>query len=159
MERASRVVIVNTASVVRDCVNARHNGCVRRSFSVALFLLLLLAVTSERAFAGSDKCAGGGFTVLGLSGKQERTIPASSVGSTFLVKGKYVEFTVDAATFGIRNWTLTGAPNDLDITGGSRTVVFASKIPDHRGLVLNSSVSVNINQESLVLSRTVRGCP
>jgi hypothetical protein len=117
----------------------------------------LLTVLSGQAFAGSDKCAGGGFTVLGLSGKQKKTIPASSVGSSFLVKGKYVEFTVDAATFGIRNYTLTAAPNDLDITGGSRTVVFASKIPDHRGIVLNGGVLVDINKESLVLKRTGPG--
>ncbi|HST24346.1 MAG TPA: hypothetical protein VLR90_24815 [Blastocatellia bacterium] len=116
-----------------------------------------MAVISGQAFAGSDKCAGGGFTVLGLSGKQKKTVSASSVGSSFLVKGKYVEFTVDAATFGIRNYTLTSAPNDLDITGGVRTVVFASKIPDHRGIVLNSGVLVDLNNESLVLKRTGHG--
>ena len=51
-------------------------------------------------------------------------MPASLVPSSFLVKGKYVEFTVDAATFGVRDWTLTGVPNPIDITGGKRTVVY-----------------------------------
>jgi len=46
---------------------------------------------------------------------QRRIVLASNVGSSFLVKGKYIEFTVDAATFGVRDWTLTGAPNVLDI--------------------------------------------
>jgi hypothetical protein len=94
---------------------------------------------------------------LGYSGKQDATVPASGIGNTFLVKGKYVEFTVDAATFGVRNWTLTGAPNPLDITGGVWTVVFASKLPDHRGLVLNSGVSVKMDKESLVISRSGPG--
>jgi hypothetical protein len=117
----------------------------------------LLIGLSGQAIADSDKCAGGGFTALGLSGKQRRTIPASSIGSSFLVKGKYVGFTVDAATFGVRNWTLTGAPNDLDITGNSRIIVFASKIPDHRGIALNSGVTANLNNESIVLTRTGPG--
>ena len=36
---------------------------------------------------------------LRVSGNQRVTVPAGSVPSSFLVKGKYVEFTVDAATF------------------------------------------------------------
>src|SRR5262249_55408308 len=75
----------------------------------------------------------------------------------FLVKGKYVEFYVEAPTFGIRDWALTGVPNPLDITGGRRTVVFADKIPDHRGLSLVSDVSVDSNNESLVIQRTGPG--
>ena len=82
---------------------------------------------------------------------------AASLPSTFLVKGKYVEFTVDAATFGLYNWTLTGAANPLDITGGKRTVVFSSKLPDHRGLVLTSDVTVDSSGESIVISRTGPG--
>src|SRR4029079_10366116 len=80
-------------------------------------------------------------------------VSAASLPSTFLVKGKYVEFTVDAATFGLYNWTLTGAANSLDITGGKRTVVFSSKLPDHRGLVLTSDVTVDSFGESIVISR------
>jgi len=127
-----------------------------------MFIVTLAASSmvcaSERAFAAASAgCVGGGFTVLGLSGSQNAIVPAAQVGSTFLVKGLYNEFAVDAQTFGVRDWTLTGAPNDLDLTGGRRTVVFASKIPDHRGLVLTSDVSVNSSGESLVIARTGDG--
>ena len=45
----------------------------------------------------------------------------------FLVRGRYVEFTVVSETFGIKNYTFTGAANPRDMTGGRRTVAFASK--------------------------------
>src|SRR6267143_6912560 len=112
----------------------------------------------DRAFAASSKgCVDGGFSLLGLSGDQKAIVQASQVGATFLVKGTYVEFTVDADTFGVRNWTLTGVPNPLDITGGRRTVVFTAKIPDHRGLFLSSDVSVEISKEALVIQRMGSG--
>ena len=115
-------------------------------FNRVLIVLTMASVllASHSAFAASSKgCVGGGFSLLGLSGDQKAIVPASQVGATFLVKGTYVEFTVDADTFGVRNWTLTGAPNQLDITGGRSTVVFASKIPDHRGLALTGDISVD----------------
>src|SRR6266403_4726356 len=122
---------------------------------IGAVLLTLMAVPGFAA--SSAGCTGGGFSLLGLSGDQRGIVLAGNVPTTFLVKGKYVEFTVDAATFGVRDWTLTGAPNPLDITGGQRTTVFASKMPNHRGLVLNSGVSVNSSAESLVLTRTGPG--
>jgi hypothetical protein len=79
------------------------------------------------------------------------------VGSLFLVKGKYVEFSVSSSTFGVWDWTLTGAPNPLDLTGGTRTVVFTRKTPHHKGLTLTSDVSVEISRESLVIQRTGPG--
>jgi hypothetical protein len=113
---------------------------------------------SVPSFAASSKgCSGGGFSLLGLSGDQKTIVLASKVGSTFLVKGKYIEFTVDAVTFGVRDWTLTGAANVLDITGGRRTIVYTAKMPDHRGLFLNSDVSVEISKESLVIERMGSG--
>jgi len=130
------------------------------SFNRVLTALTVVSVllAPHRAFAASSKgCVGGGFSLLGLSGDQKAIVPASQVGATFLVKGKYVEFTVDADTFGVRNWTLTGAPNQLDLTGGRSTVVFASKIPDHRGLALTGDISVESSRESLVISRTGAG--
>src|SRR3982074_958769 len=126
--------------------------------SLPVISAVLLTLIPAPAFAASSKgCTGGGFSLLGLSGDQKRIVLASDVGSSFLVKGKYVEFTVDAATFGVRDWTLTGAPNILDITGGRRTVVFTAKMPDHRGLLLDSDVSVRISKESLVIERTGSG--
>jgi hypothetical protein len=127
----------------------------RALFIISTLFLILMTVPG---FAASSKgCTGGGFSLLGLSGDQRRVVLAQDVGSTFLVKGKYIEFTVDAATFGVRDWTLTGAPNVLDITGGRRTIVFTAKMPDHRGLFLNSDVSVRISKESLVIERTGSG--
>jgi hypothetical protein len=64
---------------------------------------------------------------------------------------------VDADTFGVRDWTLTGVPNPLDITGGRRTVVFTAKIPDHRGLFLSNDVSVDISKEAFVIQRMGSG--
>src|SRR3981081_3266145 len=103
---------------------------------------ILLTLVAAPGFAASSKgCTSGGFSLLGLSGDQKKIVLAHDVGSSFLVKGRYIEFTVDATTFGVRDWTLTGAPNVLDITGGRRTIVYTTKTPDHRGLFLNSDVS------------------
>jgi hypothetical protein len=119
-----------------------------------LFIVLALCTMSSLTEAASSRgCEGGGFVLLGLAGDQDTTVPASSVPNTFLVKGRYVEFTVDAPTFGVRDWTLTGAPSELDITGGRRSPVFASKMPDHRGLTLTSGVRVKMDGGSLVISR------
>jgi hypothetical protein len=96
-------------------------------FGAAVLALLMMAAVDRACAAASAGCTGGGFTFLGLSGNQRGSVPAGSVPGSFLVKGKYVEFTVDAATFDVRDWTLTGAPNPLDITGGRRTVVFCEQ--------------------------------
>jgi len=117
----------------------------------------VMLAPQQAVAASSAGCTGGGFSLLGLSGDQRTIVVASKLDRAFLVKGKYVEFTVDSDTLGVRDWTLTGVPNKLDITGGRRTVVFASKIPDHRGLTLSSDVSVRIAGESLVISRTGDG--
>jgi hypothetical protein len=122
---------------------------------IGALLLVLMAVPGFAA--SSDGCTGGGFSLLGLSGDQKRIVPAGNVPNTFLIKGRYVEFTVDADTFGVRDWTLTGVPSPLDITGGRRTVVFTAKIPNHRGLFLSSDVSVDISKEALVIQRMGSG--
>jgi hypothetical protein len=124
-----------------------------------LFLAIAAAVVlaGRGSAAPSAGCAGGGFSLVGLSGDQTTTVPAAGLPATFLVKGKYVEFTVDSASFGIRNYTFTGAPNALDLTGGRRTVVFASKSPDNRGLVLTGPVSVALSGEGLVIGRAGPG--
>jgi hypothetical protein len=131
-----------------------------RRLGAAALLLVLAGVASFAApgkAASSKGCVGGGFSVLGLSGKQDATIPAAGVPATFLVKGKYIEFTVVAGSFGIENYTFTGAPSALDMTGGKRTVAFASKTPDHRGLSLTGDVSVKLNNGDIVLQRSGPG--
>jgi hypothetical protein len=126
---------------------------------IALTATALLAVAGEAHAASSKGCEGGGFTVLGVAGDRvTRIVPAAQVGGTFLVKGRYIEFSVDADSFGVRDWTLTGAPNELDLTGGRRTVGYAAKIPNHRKLTLTNDVQVSIDRDALELTRTGSGC-
>jgi hypothetical protein len=107
-------------------------------------------------------CEGGGFSIVlpdqtGIFGPTTTSVPASRLGTKFLVQGRYVEFTVVSATFGIENYTFTGAANALDITGGVRTTVFARKTPDHKGLTLSSALSVQLSDTDIVISRTGTG--
>ncbi len=134
----------------------RHSLSIPSRFQAGRTALLGLALvlSSGLAAAASSKgCEGGGFRVLGLSGSQSTTVPAASVGASFLVQGKYVQFEVDAATFGVRNYVLTGAANALDMTGGVPTPVFAAKTPDHRGATLTSGVDVDLKDTDIALIR------
>lgn len=129
---------------------------IERGAGIALFgALLLTGVAGQASAASTDGCEGGGFTVLGLSAPQDRTIAAGALGAGQLiaVRGKYVQFDIDVPTFGIRNYVLTGAPNRRDITGGRPTPVFDSKLPDHRGLVLTGGVELQLKEESLAILR------
>jgi hypothetical protein len=109
--------------------------------------------------ASSVGCEGGGFVISGMndgsviSTDGRTTIPASNLGPGFQVDGRYVELTVVSASFGVLDWTLTGVPNPRDITGNMRTVVFDSKTPDHRGLILTGDVTVERNGNDIVLVR------
>ncbi|MGN7251783.1 hypothetical protein [Arthrobacter sp. SAFR-014] len=105
--------------------------------------------------ASSKGCVGGGFRVLGQAGEFDGTVAAP--GSRFVVQGKFVRFEVDPANFAIHNYAFTGAPNELDITGGRYTPVFASKVPDHRGLALTSSIALEVKDEEVTLARTGTG--
>ena len=118
---------------------------------------LAATVTDGSRAASSIGCQGAGFTVLGLSGKQDVTFRPGQIPVKFLVKGKYVEFTVVASTLGIENYTFTGAASPLDMTGGVRTVVFASKTPDHRGLSLTGDMRVKVDSGDLVIRREGQG--
>jgi hypothetical protein len=126
---------------------------------IAMLVVLPMILAADRADAASSAgCEGGGFIVLGRTMPQgDTTVPASALGASFRVQGKYVQFNVDSATLGIRNYTLTGAPNPLDITGGVATPVFASKLPDHRGLSLNSDLAVSLKDTDVELTRTGTG--
>lgn len=107
--------------------------------------------------ADSAGCEGGGFTVLGLSGSQSANVPAASLGASFHVQGKYVQFDVDASTLGVRHYLLTGAANALDITGGMPTPVFDSKLPDHRSLTLSAPLALQLDGANISLARTGSG--
>jgi opacity protein-like surface antigen len=127
-----------------------------------------LAVTTVPAQAASSKgCEGGGFRLVNLStgvtvaaagaDRIRTTIAANQLGGTFGVRGRYAQFDVRSVDFAVLNQAFTGAPNELDMTGGRFTPVFASKVPDHRGLVLNSGVAVELDGEGLSLQRTGTG--
>lgn len=127
--------------------------------AIAAAAAALVLLPSEKSEAAkSDGCEGGGFRIVGLVnhapvGQGDTTIPAANIGGTFIVRGRYNEFTVVSATFGLRNYLFTGAANPEDITGGRRTVIWAEKTPNHRGLVLNGAVTVESDGPDLVISR------
>jgi hypothetical protein len=127
-----------------------------------------LALLPSAASAASSKgCEGGGFVLRDLGdastvgttpgGNVSTTVAASRLKTALLADGRYVEFGVVAASLGVTDWTLTGVANALDITGGVRTTVFASKAPNHRGLVLTSPLTVSLVDETLELTRTGPG--
>src|SRR4030095_17260155 len=82
----------------------KYSGIARARLVAALFFfgaaaMALLTMTVDRSFAAkSAGCDGGGVTLLGLSGDQKGTVPASLGPSSCLVQGKYVEVPVGAAT-------------------------------------------------------------
>jgi hypothetical protein len=157
-----------TAHATTDCVSfavrrkpptANQFGRIGGYLGIAMLVVLPLILAAGRAdAAASAGCEGGGFIVMGRTMPQgDTTVPASALGASFRVQGKYVQFDVDSATLGIRNYTLTGAPNPLDITGGVPTPVFASKLPDHQGLSLTSALAVVLKDINIEIQRTGRG--
>ncbi|MET0255534.1 MAG: hypothetical protein ABW193_07050 [Luteibacter sp.] len=124
---------------------------------LALAGLGLIALLSGTAHAASSKgCEGGGFSILGRTAG-DISIPANAIGSTFHVQGRYVQFDVDADSLAVRNYALTGAPNAKDVTGGVPTPVFASKVPDHRGLVLSGPLQLELDKEDVTIARDGSG--
>src|ERR1700759_3174432 len=84
-----------------------------------------LGAAASPAHAASSKgCENGGFAITLGDGSVVRgdqkdvSIAAGRLGPALQVRGRYVEFTVDTASFGVRDYTFTGAPNTLDMTGG-----------------------------------------
>ncbi len=136
-------------------ISSKRRPLMRGAGLALLATLVLSGFAGQASAAPSEGCEGGGFTVLGLRAPQERSIAAAALGAgdVIAVRGKYVQFDIDKKTFGILNYTLTGAPNRLDITGGMRTPVFESKLPDHRGLVLTGGVELELDAEELVILR------
>jgi len=94
----------------------------------------LAAAAIPAAAATSAACTGGGFAATlpsgqAVTGKQSIKLAPSQLNGTLKLRGRYVDFDVDPATLGVRDYTFTGAVNPLDITGGVRTQVFAEKTP------------------------------
>ncbi|MFI5935218.1 hypothetical protein [Actinoplanes sp. NPDC051494] len=127
------------------------------AFAAAVPLVAITAPTAARA-ASSKFCDGGSYAVLGKVGQKDRfrgtvTAPAGR----FTVQGKFTRFTVDPATFAIYDYAFTGAANQGDMTGGRATPVYASKVPDHRGLSLTGGISLELRDEDMTISRTGPG--
>jgi hypothetical protein len=150
----------------------RTRGLARPRLAVALAALMVAPLVGSALpgvvqAAASAGCEGGGFKLVNLAtgqvvaaGDTDRTIPAASFGAAgarFAVRGVYNGWDVGLADFAIFDYAFTGAPNPLDMTGGVRTPVWASKIPDHRGLTLTSGIQVQLSADDLVISRTGPG--
>lgn len=132
----------------------------------SLLALLGVVATGPTQAASSDACRNGSFSLVNLAsgatvassagGEVDRVVPAASLGAadtSFGVRGRYVSFDVRLRDFAVLDYAFTGAANPEDITGGRRTPVFASKVPDHRGLVLSSGITVELDEEDLVIRR------
>jgi hypothetical protein len=112
-------------------------------------------LTGPAMAASSSGCEGGGYRVLAHSGAFDGTVAAPA--GRFTVQGTYTRFDVDPVDFAVYNQAFTGAPNSLDQTGGRPTGIYASKVPNHRGLALTSAISLEIKDEGLEISRTGPG--
>ena len=133
----------------------------------ALTTALIHVSTSTSGAASSDACEGGGFRLVNLTtgaviaqaGEDDvrATIPAAQFGTRFGVRGRYAQFDVTINNFAVYNQAFTGAANPEDITGGRFTPVFASKIPQHRGLSLSSAITVRLGEDELRLQRAGTG--
>lgn len=137
-------------------------AAVALAFAGVCFAMPLAHVEQRLQAASSEGCEGGGFSIVlangtTLSGEVDSTVAAANLGTRFQVRGKYVDFDVVAATFEVLNYTFTGAPNALDITGGVRTPVFERKTPNHRGLVLTGGLNVELGEGDLVIDRSGPG--
>lgn len=142
----------------------RHRAIASSLAAIALTGSIVIA--GDAHAAKNDGCEGGQYrlvaengTTLAAGADVDTTLAASVFGggTTFDVLGTYNEFTVRLSDFAIFDYAFTGAPNAEDITGGRRTPVFASKVPDHRGLQLAGRVTVAIDGPDLVIGRSGSG--
>jgi hypothetical protein len=158
---------MTASGLVRRQTAPRRRPWHRALFTLAL-LAPLLAVAQPAQAASSKACDNGGYAlfsgtstgtpVIRATDRQvTRTIPAATLGATFRVQGRYNQFVVRASDFALFDYAFTGAPNRLDMTGGRFTPVWESKVPDHRGLTLSSPITVELQDEDLVISRTGTG--
>jgi hypothetical protein len=138
---------------------SRRTGRLLAAAAVALLVPVVPLLLARPAAAASSKfCDGGGYTVLGKTGasKFRGTVPAPA--GRFRVQGLFTQFDVDPATFGVFDYTFTGAANRGDMTGGHPVDVFASKVPDHRGLTLTSAISLQLDDKgNASITRTGTG--
>jgi len=147
----------------------RPSGLRRFALAAAVCALapgLGLAATAPAQAASSDGCAGGGYSLVNAGGDVVASatpdgfsgdVSAAALGSEFLVKGRYNQYYVRSSDFAVLDYAFTGAANPQDMTGGRFTPVFASKVPDHRGLGLAGDVTARLDEEVLRLERSGTG--
>ena len=132
--------------------------------AVSATLALSGATTSAHA-ASSDACEGGGFSLVNkttgavvAAGEVDAAIEAARFGRS--VRGARPLQHLRGPHAGLRacSTTPSPAPRPEDITGGRRTPVFASKVPDHRGLDAQQRASrSSIDDEDLVIRAPAPG--
>jgi hypothetical protein len=83
--------------------------------------------TASAAAAGDFAVTVNGRTTNPAAGQEARLRDVTPTGP-IAVRGRHVTFTIDPATLGVRDYTLTGAPDPQRMVTGP-TVVFASKVP------------------------------
>jgi hypothetical protein len=127
-------------------------------------ILAVFSMPSTASAAGGNTCEGGGFQVIlpngqSFSARGNYRVKSRDLtsGSTLRVRGKYIEYDVNASTFGVYNYTLTGAAGADDMTGGVRTPLFTSKVPSVANNALDSGdLDVRIDSGSVELRRAGR---
>src|SRR5688500_18385509 len=120
---------------------SRRPAWIALTLGVLVAPLAVLAAAAPGQAASSDSCEGGGFRLVNLgtgatlaAGGGEWTIRASSLGAAggrFGVRGRYISSNVRLRDFAVYDYAFTGAATPEDITGGRRTPVYASKVPQH----------------------------
>jgi hypothetical protein len=137
-----------------------------RTLAAGLLACSSLALPALPAQAAtSAACDGGDFRVILpnsqlLSGYKGFKLPAGQVApqSTIQVRGRYTEFDVNVSTLAVTSYTLTGAANPFDLTGGVRTPVFASKVADLKGRTLDAGeLEVTLSPQSVLVQRKASG--
>jgi hypothetical protein len=125
-----------------------------KHFMLAMAIAGALALPAHAA--KEDGCTGGAFSVVTstgvLAGNQNSTISSKTLGATVTVQGKFVKFDVQTSSFGVLNYTFTPAA-----TGAQSLIAFASKVPNLQNLILNSDITVSIQDGTIVLRRTGTG--
>ncbi len=111
-----------------------------RVLTMLALAFMAIIFAGGRADAASSRFCEGGRWVT------------SQQGDTLFVRGTHVQFDVDLRTGGVRNWTLTGAPNVGRLVERP-TVIFSEKTPLH-GAVLTRTDRLRNDKGDLVLIRT-----
>ena len=148
----------------------RRPGVARRWRSALLAAALLtpmLAFASPAQAASSRSCEGAGYrltnaatgAVLATGSERtrlQRTVPAASAGRHAPGQRSPPVVPVRTSDFAIFDHLFTGLANRERMVTAP-TVVWESKVPDHRGLALSSAITVSLDREAIELGRTGTG--